>query len=167
MGAAVFSEKGLVGIVLPYESKLELEQEIARRFGEQTYNKNLGKPLCSSLARYFLGDVVQFNIQVDYGNATDFEILIYSNLRAIPYGETLSYKKLAELSGRPRAARAVGNALAKNPLPIVVPCHRVIRSDGSIGGWSGKREWKEKLLKIEGVAPTALGGRPSVVNFQR
>ena len=70
-------------------------------------------------------------------------------LQAIPYGDTITYANLAEQCGCPRAARAVGNAMRKNSVPIVVPCHRVLKSDGGIGGWSGKPGWKERLLAME------------------
>ncbi len=152
-GAVVFSEKGLAGIVFPQENELQLEKEIAEKFGKPVYREDLGKELCSTLGRYFAKEHVQFDYQVDYSKVTGFERTVYETLMAIPYGETITYKELAGRCGRPGAARAVGNAMAKNPYPIIVPCHRVLKSDGSIGGWSGKRGWKERLLTLEGVLP--------------
>ena len=87
---------------------------------------------------------------MDYSRATDFEKSVYETLKAVPYGEVVTYKELARRCGRPGAARAIGNALAKNPCPIIIPCHRVLKSDGSIGGWSGKQGWKGRLLALEG-----------------
>ncbi|MBE0448196.1 MAG: methylated-DNA--[protein]-cysteine S-methyltransferase [Actinobacteria bacterium] len=151
VGAAIFSERGLAGIALPQQDDVQLIGEIDRRFGACKYNQNLDNTLSLTLERYFRGERVHFDIQVDYGLATKFEKEVYEHLRGIPYGETSSYRALAERCGRPGAARAVGNAMAKNPVPIIIPCHRVLRSDRSIGGWSGLPGWKERLLRIEGM----------------
>ncbi len=153
MGAAVFSEKGLAGIVFPQENERLLEEEITRRYDRLKHDATLGLALISTIGRYFNGEKVQFDYQLDYGQATEFEYKIYDTLKSVLHGETLTYKELANRCGRPKAARAVGNAMAKNPIPIVVPCHRVLKSDGSIGGWSGKRGWKERLLALEGILP--------------
>jgi O-6-methylguanine DNA methyltransferase len=77
----------------------------------------------------------------------------YEALLRVPAGTVVSYGELAALSGRPRAARAVGTAMARNPFPILVPCHRVVRSSGDIGEYGGGRAWKERLLRFEGAAP--------------
>lgn len=82
---------------------------------------------------------------------TEFQLRVYRVVLSIPRGSTLSYGKVAELAGNPRASRAVGNAMRRNPFPLIVPCHRVVRSDGSPGGYSGPRGMKERLLKMEGA----------------
>ena len=113
------------------------------------------------LADAVVGKPVRFDgIDVDYGKATDFQRAIYEALKATGPGETLSYGELAARAGRPGAARAVGQAMAKNPLPIVVPCHRVLGAGGAIGGFSspGGTLTKAKLLAREGVTPSK--GRP-------
>ncbi len=79
-----------------------------------------------------------------------FERAVYEALLTVPAGETVSYGELAEMAGYPRAARAVGNAMAANPIPVVVPCHRVIRSDGTMGRYGNDPTWKERLLVHEG-----------------
>jgi len=150
-GAIVISDKGLAGVLFPSKKEAYLEEEIYKKYGAISYDGNQGLDVSSTLARYFAGQSVQLTYQVDYRKATEFEILVYENLKAIPYGKAITYAELASLCGRPRAARAVGNAMAKNPVPIVVPCHRVLRSDGGIGGWSGKPGWKEMLLELEGI----------------
>jgi len=83
---------------------------------------------------------------------TDFQKMVWEQLLAIPHGETRTYKQIAEEIGRPRASRAVANACGANPLPITVPCHRAVRADGSLGGYSGEGgvKTKEKLLRDEG-----------------
>jgi methylated-DNA-[protein]-cysteine S-methyltransferase len=78
-----------------------------------------------------------------------FERAVYTTLLSVPAGETVSYGQLAELAGYPRAARAVGNAMAANPIPVVVPCHRVIRSDGTLGRYGNDPTWKGRLLQHE------------------
>ena len=80
---------------------------------------------------------------------TPFQLKVWKELRKIPYGETQTYKQIAEILGNSRAARAVANACGKNPLPIIIPCHRVIRSDGGLGGYSGKGGVKEKQRLLD------------------
>jgi len=84
---------------------------------------------------------------------TEFQIRVWNELKKIPKGETRTYKDIAELIGKPTAARAVANACGKNPYPITIPCHRVIRSDGGLGGYSGEGgiEKKKLLLKNEKI----------------
>ena len=82
---------------------------------------------------------------------TEFQIKVWNELKKIPIGETKTYKEIAKLIGSPKAARAVANACGKNPYPITIPCHRVVRSDGGLGGYSGKGavETKRQILEIE------------------
>ncbi len=108
------------------------------------------------LKDYLSGKVVDFNGISLNPNGTEFERIVWKGLCTIPYGETRSYKWLAAHIGKPFAYRAVGNACAKNPLPIIIPCHRVIREDGGLGGYSGGLLMKKRLLKIEGVETMGL-----------
>lgn len=85
---------------------------------------------------------------------TEFQMLVWNTLLCIPYGKHSSYSKVAEKIGRPKAARAVGNACGANPLAPIIPCHRVLTSDGALGGYSGDLELKRKLLLHEGVKLT-------------
>ncbi len=101
------------------------------------------------LEEYFGGKRTTFGIEISLEGSTEFEREVWLALREIPYGETRTYKWLAEHVGRPRAARAVGQALSRNPIPIVLPCHRVIESGGSIGGYSEGETIKRRLLKME------------------
>ena len=84
---------------------------------------------------------------------TSFQIQVWEEIKEIPCGETRSYKQIAEAIGHPKSVRAVANACGKNPYPIIIPCHRVVKSNGSLGGYSGKggRNKKRELLKKEGV----------------
>lgn len=107
--------------------------------------------------RYFAGEPVSFNIALALVG-TPFEMAVWRALREVPWGATLSYGEVAARLARPHAARAVGAACGANPLPLVVPCHRVIRADGAVGGYSGGGglEFKRALLMLEGVAPERI-----------
>lgn len=100
------------------------------------------------LAEYFAGDRREFDLPLDL-DGTDFQRQAWLALADVPYGETVSYGEQAERIGRPGASRAVGAANAKNPVPIVLPCHRVVGADGSLTGFAGGLELKRKLLAHE------------------
>jgi len=101
------------------------------------------------LMEYFEKSRQTFTCRTAFIEGTEFEKKVWEALREIPYGETRTYKWLAEKIGNPHAFRAVGRALGKNPIPIIFPCHRVIETDGSIGGYSSGIEMKRRLLEIE------------------
>lgn len=101
------------------------------------------------LLEYFSGARREFGLAFELEGATDFERAVWLALRDIPFGETRSYKWVAEHIGKPLAARAVGRALSNNPLPIVLPCHRVIESRGTLGGYSEGERIKVRLLDLE------------------
>jgi methylated-DNA-[protein]-cysteine S-methyltransferase len=100
------------------------------------------------LQEYFAGTLREFEIPL-LMEGTDFQKRVWKNLQKIPYGETISYGELANRIGDPKAVRAVGAANGQNPLPIIVPCHRVIGSNGSLTGFGGGLENKRKLLDLE------------------
>jgi methylated-DNA-[protein]-cysteine S-methyltransferase len=107
----------------------------------------------AQLEAYFAGERTTWmpdEVPLDHLAPGTFEQAVYRALMSIPPGETVSYGELAEMAGYPRAARAVGNAMACNPIPVVVPCHRVIRSDGTVGRYGNDPTWKERLLVHEG-----------------
>lgn len=103
------------------------------------------------LDAYFAGELTEFDLPLVY-SGTDFQQQVMHALRDIPFGETCSYGELAKKLGREGAARAVGSANRRNPLPIIVPCHRVIGANGDLTGFAGGLEIKRKLLEIEGAA---------------
>lgn len=107
------------------------------------------EPFNDQLRAYFEGKLKRFDQEIIILSGTEFERSVWLTLREIPYGETRTYKWVAERIGRPGAVRAVGRALSKNPIQIVLPCHRVIESDGSIGGYSSGVERKRRLLNLE------------------
>jgi methylated-DNA-[protein]-cysteine S-methyltransferase len=100
------------------------------------------------LQAYFRGELKEFDLPLAM-EGTEFQLRVWNALRAIPYGETISYAELAERIGKPKAVRAVGLANGSNPIPIIVPCHRVIGSDGSLTGFGGGLSTKKMLLELE------------------
>lgn len=105
------------------------------------------------LQEYFDGRRKEFSLPTDISNQTDFQRSVLRAIEGIPAGQVRSYGRVAEDVGRPGAARAVGQALGNNPIPIVLPCHRVVASDGSLGGYTGGLERKRQLLALEGALP--------------
>ncbi len=101
------------------------------------------------LTEYFGEGRREFECKTEFIQGTPFERQVWLALKEVPYGETRTYKWMAEKVGNPRACRAVGQALGKNPIPIVLPCHRIIESDGRLGGYSSGIEIKRRLLEIE------------------
>lgn len=104
------------------------------------------------LEEYFAGTRTSFDLPLDFQRAAGFRRAVLAHLPDIAYGHTASYATVAQLSGSPKAVRAVGSACATNPLPLVIPCHRVVRSDGSAGGYAGGPEAKRALLDLEAAA---------------
>lgn len=110
----------------------------------------IGMKTCNQLDEYFKGERKTFDLPVKY-EGSRFQQSVWEILMKIPFGETRSYKQVAIESGNSKGSRAVGNAVGKNPILIVIPCHRVIKSDGKLGGFSGGIETKIDLLEIEGI----------------
>lgn len=108
--------------------------------------------VAAELDEYFAGTRQSFDVPLDYALSTGFRQIVQRYLPNIAYGNTYSYKKVAELVGNPKAVRAVGTACATNPLPVVVPCHRVLRTDGGLGGYIGGLDAKTTLLELEKAA---------------
>ena len=152
-----YSEDGVFFL----ELKSKLESFIGYLRGRGLSPVKAEKPprrLVEELDSYFSGRRVEFSYPVVFLWGTGFQRAVWNTIREIPYGETRSYAWLARRVGRPKAYRAVGNAVGANPVPILVPCHRVIRSDGSLGGFRAGLELKRWLLELEGVVLTKKGG---------
>jgi len=150
--AVLGSDRGLVGLTLPQPSKKAVLKSLGGAMEGVAWAPARFKDLARRIKGYFGGDEVSFPDGLDLSAATPFQRAVWQAARLIPYGETRSYGWLAEKVGRPGAGRAVGQALSKNRLPIIVPCHRVIGSDGSLGGFSGGLGVKERLLRLEAAA---------------
>lgn len=111
-------------------------------------NAKFFDPVKAQLRAYFRRELKQFDLPLA-PVGTPFQLKVWQALRDIPYGELVSYKTIAEAIGHPNAVRAVGGANGKNPIPIIVPCHRVIGSDGSLTGFGGGLETKQRLIDLE------------------
>jgi len=151
------SPSGLLALTLPEPTQERALKLLLERWGEgQSYDDPKLDGLKRKLQHYFDGQRVLFDEPLDLRAATAFQRRVWSAVRDIPCGETRSYGQIARQVGSPGAARAVGLAMAANPLPIVVPCHRVIGSDGNLRGFGGGLDLKRRLLEMEG-ALKALG----------
>ncbi|HHY72240.1 MAG TPA: methylated-DNA--[protein]-cysteine S-methyltransferase [Bacillus bacterium] len=117
--------------------------------GELLYSNEVLQPVIEVLNQYFAGNHKKnFDIAIDL-HGTPFQKKVWNELLNIEYGTTKSYKEIAEAISAPKAVRAIGTAIGQNPIPIIVPCHRVINSNGKLGGFTGGLEKKMKLLEIE------------------
>jgi len=132
---------------LRYISFMEGKHRITPEIDWKEDRSYLGKAI-RQLDLYFQGRLKQFSLKLA-PQGTPFQLSVLRALQDVPYGETISYGELAQRIGRPKASRAVGGANARNPLPIVIPCHRVIGSNGSLVGFGGGLEIKRKLLDLE------------------
>ncbi len=112
----------------------------------------LMRKLINELDQYFANKLITFSVPLDLESGTLFQRRVWEQLALIPYGETRSYVDIARKVDCPRGSRAVGLANKNNPIPIVIPCHRVIRADGSLGGYDSGIEIKKNLLALEGVS---------------
>jgi methylated-DNA-[protein]-cysteine S-methyltransferase len=113
------------------------------------------QPTADQIRRYLAGEQTAFDTPVDLSGLTAFQQRVLTAACEVPRGQVVSYAELARRIGQPRAARAVGQALGRNPVPLVIPCHRVLASDGSMGGYSGRGgvRTKRALLELEGALP--------------
>jgi methylated-DNA-[protein]-cysteine S-methyltransferase len=142
--------KGLVRIAFDYENRDEVLGEVATRVSPRILEapRRLD-PVRRELDRYFAGKLRDFDVPIDWSLSGDFARKVLRRTARIPYGSVASYGDVAVGVGTPRGARAVGNALGSNPIPVVVPCHRVVRTGGAIGGYGGGLPRKRWLLTLE------------------
>lgn len=157
--AAAYTDKGLSMLTLPKKTKEEALGELLSSTSSFLPLREAPKQLASDLKRYFRGEKIEFDYECDLFWATPFQLKVLKMIRTIPYGEVATYKDVAKEVGNPKAARAVGQVLHSNKLPIIFPCHRVIRKDKTLGGFGGGLELKRKLLELEGSYPFELGVR--------
>ena len=152
------SDRGVVAVTLPGESAATLRRRLANgRSSAQLSSRRtaLLERALRQIREYFRGRRTRFDLPLDL-RVPPFQHGVLRVLSRVPFGATVSYGALAKALGAPRAARAVGAALARNPVPIVLGCHRVLAGDGSIGGFAGASHdlaTKRALLRHEGVAP--------------
>lgn len=133
-----------------FSQKISLSQFIST---EEIFKRENGILLqaIDELDKYFSGKMKIFTVPVDLCWGTSFQRAVWEYVRSIPYGKVKTYGQIARDLGRPKGARAVGNANGANPIPVIVPCHRVVQSDGKLGGYGGGLDVKDSLLRLEGV----------------
>lgn len=147
------TENGLVRVAFERENFDAVLETLAARIGPRVLEApSRLDPVAAELDEYFTGSRREFDLPLDYTLSSGFRQIVQRYLPHIGYGHTRSYREVAEQVGSPKAVRAVGTACATNPLPVVVPCHRVLRTDGSLGGYIGGLEAKQTLLAIETAA---------------
>ena len=144
--------RGLVRVGLPNQDADELLVDLAARVSPRV----LEAPAALDAARreldlYFEGKLTEFDLPLDWRLSKDFRQRVLRAIAEIPYGQTRSYTEMAKRAGNERAVRAAGTACGSNPLPLLVPCHRVLRTGGALGGYGGGLPMKESLLRLEGV----------------
>ena len=147
------TETGLVRVAYATENHDAVLQSLADRISPRI----LAAParldhVARELEEYFGGHRQRFDVPLDWRLSAGFRSTVLHHLPEIGYGQTASYAAVARLAGHPKAVRAVGSACATNPLPVIVPCHRVVRSDGGVGGYLGGAEAKSILLTLEAAA---------------
>ena len=144
--------KGLVRVGLPNQDYDKLLEELARKVSPRVLEA--AAPLDEArreLDRYFAGERERFELPLDWSLTGGFQLKVQRQINRIPYGQTRTYTEMARRAGNERAVRAAGTACGRNPLPVVVPCHRVLRSSGGLGGYGGGLPMKEGLLALEGI----------------
>lgn len=147
------TQKGLVRVAFDLEDfdtvLTALADKVSPRVLESRHRLDA---VATELDEYFAGRRQEFDLPLDFAMSSGFRQDVQRYLPHIGYGQTQSYRQVAEGVGNPKAVRAVGTACATNPLPVVVPCHRVLRSDGSLGGYLGGLEAKSLLLELESTS---------------
>lgn len=154
---AAVTRRGLVRLAFPEESVDAFLERLARKLSPRIVASSGSLDLIRrELDEYFNGRRRDFDLKLDWALITPFARRVLRMTAAIPYGGYLSYAEVAAEAGSPRGARAAGNALGANPIPIVIPCHRVLHSGGGIGGYGGGPDRKRYLLEMEGALTPRL-----------
>ena len=133
------------------QSGPEIKKGLLARHPDGVESDKSFRTLHLLLDRYLRGQKVDFEVEVDISGESEFTKRVLGELPAVPYGQLTSYGRLAKKLGNAHAPRAVGQAVGRNPIPIIIPCHRVVKEDGTIGGFSMGLKIKERLLALEGV----------------
>jgi methylated-DNA-[protein]-cysteine S-methyltransferase len=149
----VAGTNGIVELFLPEENMLDIVNRMRKIYPYAKEEEDeILKQAKEKICEYFKGEKVDFfDIKVDLSRYKETSQHVFEIVRKIPYGETRTYKQISDELNLPKMSRAIGRILNSNRVPIIVPCHRVIKSDGEIGGYHNGLEWKIKLLKLENI----------------
>lgn len=160
-GGVVAGEQGLLEVFLPEGTIEDAELRLLRSYPELSGESQVTENAKDLLERYFRGENLTFNFPLDLTQCTPFQQKVYLSVAGIPYGEVRSYAEIAVEAGSPGASRGVGSAMARNRIPIIIPCHRVVGWDGRLTGFSGPGgvEMKKELLLMEGLFVDPRQGR--------
>jgi methylated-DNA-[protein]-cysteine S-methyltransferase len=143
--------RGLVRVAYPFREPEAVLEDLARKISPRVLEApERLDDIRRELDEYFEGRRRDFSVPIDWSLTRGFGRGVLRATARIPFGEVKTYAEMAQAAGSPRAVRAAGNALGANPMPVVVPCHRVVRSGGGFGGYTGGLERKEFLLRLEG-----------------
>lgn len=154
--AIYYIDSPLGKLLARFENELLEKLEFSEPLGKNTSSIPVYVSIIEKQVKsYFEGKIQDFNIPYNL-KGTDFQKTVWNKLLEIPYGKTISYGKLAALLGNPRKIRAVANAIGKNPLPIIIPCHRVVGKNGELTGYLGGLRRKKQLLELEGFKQLQL-----------
>jgi methylated-DNA-[protein]-cysteine S-methyltransferase len=140
---------GMQAVTLPQNTQKQALNSLGEQAKRAVLSIELFCDVEQRLKDYYSGKKNAFSVKLDFSNASAFQKQVWQAAQLIPYGETRSYGWIARQIGKPKAARAVGQALGKNPFLIVVPCHRVIAANGTLGGFGCGLEMKQALLQLE------------------
>ncbi len=150
MGLA-WNQRGLASLMLPRGNASAVLRELKHEFPDAVLSKDVPREMTRELNEYAEGRRREFDLPLDWSRIKPFQRTVLSTILKIPYGETRTYSWVAQKIGKPKAPRAVARALATNPIPIILPCHRIIGSDGNLRGYGGGLPLKKKLLEMEGA----------------
>lgn len=147
------TDRGLVRVAFEGEGFASVIEDLQSALGvEAVENADALAVVAAQIDEYFGGGRQDFDLELDHALSTGFQREVHEHLVEVPFGQTETYQEVAEAVGNPKAVRAVGTACGANPIPIVVPCHRVLRTDGSLGGYRGGLSVKTVLLELEQAA---------------
>ncbi len=146
-----FDAESIVGLQLPRASRAETLRRLHRDYPDATLAQSAPRAMTRELEEYARGARRAFDLPLNWSRLKPFQRAVLETANRIPYGETRTYGWIAREIGKPRASRAVGAALGANPIPIILPCHRVIGSDGGLHGYGGGLPLKRRLLELEGA----------------
>lgn len=142
------------------ETEEGFRNQLQRRGFSPAADRRGVEGIAQQLFEYFRGERNRFEVPLDFSGVSPFTHAVLAATSEVPFGRLATYRDIAQRIGRPEAMRAVGNALGRNPIPIIVPCHRIVRSDASLGGYTGGIEIKQRLLAHEGVILPQESGSP-------
>ena len=150
--------RGLVRVGLPNQDSDELLEDLANRVSPRVLEAPARlEQTRRELDLYFEGKLDRFDLPLDWQLGDGFRLRVLHAIAKIPYGQTRNYTEMARRAGNERAVRAAGTACGRNPIPVVVPCHRVLRTSGALGGYGGGLPMKQALLELEGVLKNPHG----------